>query len=58
MGFKVHYREHREKDGTRIRYARYREPYRDENGKSATRRVERSTHTGKRVDARPWAEGE
>jgi len=56
MGFKVNFREHREKDGTRILYARYWEPYRNEKGQIATRRVERSTHTGKRVDARRYAE--
>lgn len=58
MGFRVTFREHREKDGTRILYARYYEPFRDEAGKVRSRRVERSTHTGKRVDARRWAEDE
>ncbi len=58
MAIKVSFREHREADGTRILYARYGEPYRDEEGKIRTRRVERSTHTSQRVRARQWAEAE
>lgn len=56
MGFRVSFREHRQSDGTKILYARFRIPVRQEDGSIRNEPTERSTRTGKRVDARREAE--
>lgn len=58
MGIKVSFRKHTEKDGRTTLYARFKIPERQEDGSITLRYVERSARTGKRVEARRFAEGE
>jgi hypothetical protein len=44
MGFKVTFREHRQSDGSKILYARYQEPYRDEKGQVIATCGEKHSH--------------
>jgi integrase len=58
MGFRVSFREHRQADGTKTLYARFRTPVRQEDGKIRWKPCERSTGTSKKLDARRFAEAE